>query len=222
MSGIQNPKVEEEATVRTFYDWLIHTSPFKASILSEDTDLVMKDRVLVFTPHVAPNELLGGVIAARAISEYPRVALAYEALIKAGLHPSLSFLFAHHLAVSKNKFYISSYTAHCAINKLDDVYVVNFLTGNGTLDSGDSYYETVKYYATTNNMWGQKKPVVNKTVVAELPDFLKNLAVEKKPAKKTNPFAVEPAGYNPYDHPSMEFLPTVCEHLNNEYKELLV
>lgn len=85
-----SPEVETAYT-----DWLLGKSPYKSVFV--ENRLEKGAEYFTCRANVPSNLLVGGLIAYRAIREYPDIVVAWHELVVAGGDPNLSFLIAHAL-----------------------------------------------------------------------------------------------------------------------------
>lgn len=214
-----------EDVARRFYEWLFNYSPFSKVFVTKSVRRAMSENVIIATPHINGDILLGGLIASRMVTEdYTgngnyRNGVVWHELVTRGVDPTVAFVVAHGLKPSK-----------------DLKTVEPMVMGHGTIAVGSWYSDVIRDldpfierlskndphlyqkktwaekpgYGNVSNTWmgtTQSKVVLNA--------FNQSLIdVNKVLAKANNPFDVQPKK-------AIAFLP-LMEEMSSKLKAALV
>lgn len=240
LHSIQELKCDKEIA-HSYLDWLFHISPYKEVFLSQDEKRTMADGIIVARTNVPANLMAGGLIAARMLSEFASIPKVWNAFTKQGLHPDISFIYAHCFAASGkqvisdkeendkrfnrnmdgDKLSIHKFdSVHTAINSygITDKYVTNFHK-NIRQDTG--LYNKQCYYSSINVTWAGPNPDVKDNKVSDGIDaFFTSLTQKRGKKSGANPFAGnQPAVVQsvPFD----EGIAALADYFKTGYKEII-
>ncbi len=202
VNSIQTVRTKTPDIARTFIEWLVNYSPYQEIFLYKDMKQVYDEHnVLVTKVDVPSNLLVGGLVAARAMSEYADVANTWYEFVQEGCHPDVAFMYAHWFGTFSGRLGKNMRQGHTALDgyQINDTSVVNYMTGNRT---DQDLWSKTHHYGGIHTTWGKANPKAAKLkIFPKIDDVWNSVALGKdKVVKSSNPFAVKPAatpGYLP-------------------------
>lgn len=174
-----------------FAEWMANFSPYAPAYALLDQQEIFDRGLYVLDASKTASHLVGGMIAARVISEYVDIAATWYELVDRGVHPNVAFFFAHFWG-SGGKFaqlYNTGHNGHCAIDGSKTTEFtkccINFITKDERLLDPKPWNQAL-CYEKINAAWKGPRDRAP-TFVKKLNEALAS-AVEGGPKKK-NPFA---------------------------------
>jgi hypothetical protein len=136
ISSVQKLRVSKEVAVK-YYDWLANTSPYAEAFVTKDATQIIDEAMAIVTADVDGRIVVGGLMAARAISELHRIPQVWYDLTEHGVHPNVAFVYAHILSTDENRkslfLGVKGNSNHTALS-------VNSLEEYGTMVGSEGYY----------------------------------------------------------------------------------
>lgn len=213
-----------EDVARRFYEWLFNYSPFHNVFVTKSAKRALSERVVVASVKPCGDILVGGLIAARLVTEDHmqngnyRNGVMWHELVTRGVDPTLSFVISHALKPSKDFTTVEKYVlGHGAIsvgNWYDsqpehlDKFAYALCNDEPTFYQKKSWAEH-PYYGHVSDTWQGKTK--SKVVEKAFLTALKNVNRQKEVAN--NPFAVVARDSIPF-YPLMDELALQLKQVN--------
>jgi hypothetical protein len=190
LCSVQKLGVPKEVAIK-YYDWIANRSPYAEAFVSKDAEQIINDAMVVVTSDVDGRIVVGGLMAARAISELHRIPQVWYDLVENGVHENVAFVFAHLLSTddkcSSIFLKVQGNSNHTAIYRdcESDEYYLNFIHGR---HRNHSTLRKENYGYVIQPHWQVEGHPTKLEVVKDFGKWFNNLKVEKV-VKGTNPFA---------------------------------
>ncbi len=146
------------ATQKAWLSYILLDSPYSSIFAEKNIHAGLKRGYYIYNTEVDGNLLAAGSVAVRMLSESPKIPLAFEKFINAGMKPDIAFIIAHMTTVDDGQISIREYSeeGHVAVvpTFMGDEEMINFFEVN--------FYEHGTYsikhsYRGLNNMWSHSR-----------------------------------------------------------------